>query len=236
VNVEIVGGAGPGRELIAVGVRLREGATVVARVLEAATADDGMGLLSLAGTKVKAQLPAALRAGQELRLLVAGVLDDKVVLRLMQAETENATHEISARVVADLATRGDGELLRAASALAGGVVPLPGGILAEIDPDLAPDDDGAEGEARPQALRLVIHSPVLGAVEVRVALLAGRLGVGVTTEPGPAFALAAAAQAELASRLEAVTGLPAAVGVGARVGKPPERPAPPALGGTALYA
>ncbi len=83
MNVEVVGGAGPGRELLAVGVRLREGATVVARVLEAASGDDGLGLLSLAGAKRQGAAARGARAGQDLRLLVAGMLDDKVVLKIL---------------------------------------------------------------------------------------------------------------------------------------------------------
>lgn len=237
MNVEVVGGAGPGRELIAVGVRLREGATVVARVLQAATADDAMGLLSLAGMKVRAQLPQALRAGQELRLLVAGTLDDKVVLKLLTAESEQAVRDVPSRVVAHLATQGDGEMLRAASALTNGVVPLPGGVVVAIDPDEEPvPEDGEDDGEAPQALRLVIHSPALGALELRVALLGGRIGVAVTADPGVAFALAAGEQAALATRLEAVTGLPAAVGVAERRGPSPERPEPPHLGETTLYA
>jgi hypothetical protein len=238
VNVEIVGGAGPGRELVAVGIRLREGATVLARVLEAATADDGMGLLSLAGAKVRAQLPQALQVGDRLRLLVAGTIDDKVVLKLLGAETANATRDVPAHAVAQLATQGDGELLRLAHALTDGVVPLPGGLVVAIDPDeeAASEEEDGGGEEQPQAMRLVIHSPALGALELRVGLAAGRLGVAVTAEPGRPFALAAEEQAALASRLEAVTGLPAAVGVTARRGPAPDRPEPPPLGEMTLYA
>lgn len=237
MNVEIVGGAGPGRELVAVGVRLREGATVVARVLEAATTDDGMGLLSLAGMKVRAQLPDALRAGDRLRLAVAGTIDDKVVLKLLAAESENEVRDVPARVVAQLATQGDGEMLRTAHALTDGVVPLPGGLVAVIDPDeQAAGGEEDEGEEAPQAVRLVIHSPALGALELRVALLAGRIGVGVTADEGTPFALAAEEQAALATRLEAVTGLPSAVGVAVRRGPSPERPEPPQLGEMTLYA
>lgn len=238
MNIEVVGGAGPGRELLAVGVRLREGATVVARVLEAATADDAMGLLSLAGMKVRAQLPQALRAGQELRLLVAGTLDDKVVLKLLQSDTEIPTRDVPAHVVARLATQGDGELLRVANALTDGVVPLPGGLVVAIhaDEEPVPEEPEEEEADPPQALRLVIHSPALGALELRVALVGGRLGVGVTAEPGAPFALAAAAQPELAARLEAVTGLPSAVGVAERRGPAPERPDTPPPSEMTLYA
>lgn len=238
MNVEIVGGAGPGRELIAVGVRLREGATVVARVLEAASADDGMGFLSLAGVKVRAQLPPSLQNGAQLRLLVTGTIDDKVVLRLLHAQTENATRDVPARVVARLATQGDGELLRAANALAGGLLSLPGGLVVAIHPDEEPVPEGEPetSDDQPRAMRLVIHSPSLGALELRVALLGGRLGVGVTAEPGRALALAIEEQGALADRLESVTGLPAAVGVAARIGAAPERPEPPALGEMTLYA
>jgi hypothetical protein len=235
VNIERVGAAGPGREILAFGVRLREGATVVARVL-AASAEDGFGLLSLAGARVRAQLPQALREGETLRLLVVGTLDDKVVLKLVRAEAGTEAKDVPARVIAEMATKGDGELLRAATTLAGGVVPLPGGLLAAIDPEETPEGmQDAEGN-EPHALRLVIHSPILGAIEMRIALIAGRLGVGVTAEPGPAFSLASEAQIELTRRLEAVTGLPAAVGVAVRQGPPPEAPAPPDLGEVGFYA
>jgi hypothetical protein len=140
-------------------------------------------------------------------------------------------------VVAQLATHGDGEMLRAATALTGGVVPLPGGLVVAIDPDEEPvAEEDEEGRGVAQALRLVVHSPALGALELRVALMGGRIGVGVTAEPGAALALAAEEQAALAARLEAVTGLPSAVGVAARRGPAPERPEPPALGETTRYA
>jgi hypothetical protein len=235
MKAEIVGGAGPGREIVAPGLRLREGATVVARVLQAA-GQDGFGLLSLAGARVRAQLPAQLQAGQRLGLLVAGMVDDKVVLRLLDTNTDNLARRVPASQLADRALRGDGQLLRAAAELADGLVPLPGDLLLQVDPDDAGEEQAEDGEEQAAALRLVLHSPVLGALELRVALIAGRIGVAVTADPGRAFALAAEEQAALTERLEAVTGLAAAVGVQARRGDPPRRPEPPELGEVRVYA
>jgi hypothetical protein len=236
VRAELIGGAGPGREIIAPGLRLREGATVVARVLQAA-AGDGQGLLSLAGLRVRAQLPAQLVAGERLQLVVVGMLDEKVVLRLLRPEAkESIVRRIPASLVAELAVRGDGELLRVANALTGGVIALPGGLVAAIDP--GEDGEGAEETAaeRGQVLRVVLHSPSLGAIELRVALVGRRIGVGVATEPGEAFALASSGQAALQNRLELVTGLPSAVAVAVRRDPAPERPDPPSLGEVHLYA
>lgn len=82
----------------------------------------------------------------------------------------------------------------------------------------------------------MVHSPLLGALELRVALVAGKIGVGVTTEKGKALSLATEAQADLVARLEAVTGLPSAVGVAGRTGPPPEPPVAPTLPELRLYA
>jgi hypothetical protein len=236
VRAEVIGGAGPGREILAPGLRLREGATVVARVLQAAAAD-GNGFLSLAGLRVRAQLPSQLMAGERLQLVVVGMLDDKVVLRLLKAEArESIVRRIPASLVAELAARGEGEFLRVANALTGGVIALPGSLVAAIDPEEEAEGTEETAAAQARALRVVLHSPTLGALELRVALVGRRIGVSVATEPGEAFALASSEQAALQDRLEAATGLSSAVAVAVRQGSAPERPEPPPLGEVRLYA
>ena len=104
---------------------------------------DGRGLLSLAGAVVRARLPLGLHAGDQLRLRVAGQDGDQLVLRRVAEERPAA--RLPASVVAELAESGDGEQLRAALALAGGPIPLPGGRVLTVEPD-GGGDDVREGE------------------------------------------------------------------------------------------
>lgn len=213
-------------------VRLRLGAEVIARVIEAA-GDDGRGLLSLAGAVVRARLPAGLVAGDRLRLVVSGRDGDKLVLRLLKEE-HASVKDLPAGVIADLAESGDGEQLRAAVALAGGPIALPGGRVLTVEPD---GGDKAAAEERPDegAVRVVLHTPSLGALELHIGLHGSCLDVNVTAATGVAEAAASAA-ADLRASVQSATGLPATVEVVERRGAAPLVPFVPAVSGMERFA
>ncbi|MEZ5101901.1 MAG: flagellar hook-length control protein FliK [Thermoleophilia bacterium] len=78
--------------------------------------------------------------------------------------------------------------------------------------------------------RLVLHSPTLGPIEIRLELVAGVLDARVLVEPGEAAALAAEAAPDLARALERAAPGAARVDVGARAATE-ARPRPPRSGG-----
>jgi len=144
-----------------------------------------------------------------------------VVLRRVAEERPSATG-VPASVVAELAESGDGEQLRAALALAGGPIPLPGGRVLTVEPDGGED---ARGRERPDegAVHVVLHTPALGALELRLVLAGGGLDVNVTADPAVAPA-AAAVLPELRTAVLASTGLPPRIEVVERRGVPPQPP------------
>jgi hypothetical protein len=220
------------REILVAELRLRVGARVVARV--ASVDATGAGVLALAGRLLGARLPEGVRPGDRLGLRVVGLRDEALVLRLEhdgEPPGPDGPGRAPARLVSALAQSGDGELVRAALALAGGVLPLPGGRVAVVDEE--PPSGGAEGVA---GVTVVVHSPALGPLEIRLVLGGGRLDTRVEAEPGAAAALARAEAGALAGRLEAVTGAAVHVGVGARRASPPVAPPPPPLEGLERFA
>jgi hypothetical protein len=208
--------AGP----VAAAIKLRLGAEVAARVVEA-PGPDGRGLLSLAGVVVRAKLPPGLHAGERLRLHVAGRDGDQLVLRRVPEERPTAGG-VPASVVAELAQSGDGEQLRAALALAGGPIPLPGGRVLTVEPDPGDEPSGPE-HADEGSVRVVLHTPSLGTLELRLGLHGGALGVDVIADA----AVSAEASAALPDLREAVlssTGLAAHVELRERRGAAPPPP------------
>ncbi|MEY2516107.1 MAG: hypothetical protein QOJ89_3465, partial [bacterium] len=149
---------------------LREGMQVVASVAERAGA---RGIIVLAGSPLAAELPDGVAAGDVLRLQVADVSADRVVLRIVEQPAALP--------------------LPAAAPVA---VPLPGGRSATIAVDeRAPEgsrDDDASAE-----VRLAYASPSLGALQLHLALDAGGVRVGVRARAGAPFELAQAAAEEL---------------------------------------
>jgi hypothetical protein len=200
---------------------LRVGAEVVARVV--ALSAEGSGLLSLAGRLVRARLPEGLQAGMRLRLVVAGTEAEQVVLRLKGEERLRLSEPELARLAGTLALQGDGELLRAALELAGPAVPLPEGATAEVAVD--PDEGQACGEREAASARLVLHSPLLGAIEATLRLDAGGLRARVVADPGEAADRARRLQAELVTALERAAGAPVVLEIAGRPERAP-RPRP----------
>ena len=164
----------------AAAIRLRLGAEVAARVIEA-PGPDGRGLLSLAGAVVRAKLPHGLHAGDRLQLHVAGRDGDQIVLRRVAEEHPSAAG-VPSSVVAELAQSGDGDQLRAALALAGGPIPLPGGRVLTVEPDAGEESEGRE-RAEEGSVQVVLHTPALGALELRLGLHGGSLSLDVIADP-----------------------------------------------------
>jgi hypothetical protein len=202
-------------------IKLRLGAEVMARVVEA-PGPDGRGLLSLAGAVVRAKLPHGLHAGDRLRLHVAGRDGDQLVLRRV-ADEHGSAAGLPASVVAELAQSGDGDQLRAALALAGGPIPLPGGRVLTVEPDAREEPDGRE-RTEEGAVRVVLHTPALGALELRLSLQGGALGVDVVADAAVAAA-ASSALPELRAAVLSSTGLVPRVDVVERRGAAPPAPA-----------
>jgi hypothetical protein len=197
-----------------VGPRLEPGSDLVARLISA-PANGGRGLISLAGMMLEAQLPAGLLPGQKLHLKVVEVRPEQVRVRIVTqtAEADAATDTVT-RLAGELAARGDGALLRAALHLAdGSPLWLPGGVAAQIhiDPE-AEGEPGADGPSRGPAgeAGFVLHSPELGAIEVRLRMAAGAVRATVVTAPGDPARLAADGLPDLVAALERATGRPAA--------------------------
>ena len=73
----------PDQTIVVRAVKLRSGSKVVARVIKG-PGKDGRGVLSLGGAIVRAKLPAGVRAGQRLRLMVLTQSTNQVVLRMVR--------------------------------------------------------------------------------------------------------------------------------------------------------
>ncbi len=211
-----------------VGPRLEPGSELVARLVSA-PANGGRGLISLAGMMLEAQLPAGLLAGQKLHLRVVEARPEQLRVRIVTPAGEaDETAETVTRLAGELAARGDGALLRAALHLAdGSPLWLAGGVAAQIhiDPEAERETDG-EGAARGPAgeAGFVLHSPDLGAVEVRLRMVEGAVRATVVTTPGEASRLAAEGLPDLVAALERATGRPAAATAAPRA---PRAAAPP---------
>src|SRR4051794_13484700 len=192
----------------------------MARVVEA-PGPDGRGLLSLAGAVVRAKLPPGLHVGDRLHLHVAARDGDRLVLRRVPEERA-AAGGVPPSVVAELAQSGDGDQLRAALALAGGPIQLPGGRVLTVEPE--PDDDAPGREhAGEGSVRVVLHTPALGALELRLGLHGGVLDVDVVADAAVAAA-AANALPELRDAVLSATGLAPHVELVERRGAAPPAP------------
>ena len=219
----IAGALGDGARTLA----LEPGAELVARVVNA-PAGDGKGTISLAGALLQARLPAGVEHGQTLNLTVVRLDQTQLMVRIRRAETADpAAAALLTQAAGKLAVSGDGELLRAALAMAGHEplwLPDGGAAAVQVEPDAASSGDrGPSGEAA-----FVLHSPEHGAIEVRLRLTTGGIRAGVVTAPGEVAAMAETALPDLIERLGAATGRPAAAGISERpLGR---RPPPPPVG------
>ena len=224
VSLKAVAGAlGDGARTLA----LEPGAELVARVVDA-PAGAGSGTISLAGALLKARLPAGVERGQTLNLTVVRIDQTQLLVRIRRAEpADPAAAATLAQAAGSMAVSSDGELLRAALAMAGQEplwLPDGGAAAVQVEPDAATEGRReSSGEAA-----FVLHSPVHGAIEVRLRLTAGGIRAGVVTAPGEVAAMAERALPELVERLGAAAGRPATAGVSER--PPGRRPPPPPVG------
>jgi hypothetical protein len=143
------------------------------------------------------------------------------------AEADEITDTVT-KVAGELAARGDGALLRAALHFTdGSPLWLPGGVAAQIHVDTEAHGEGdGEGPARGPAgeAGFVLHSPDLGAIEVRLRMAEGAVRATVVTAPGEASRLAAEGLPDLVAALERATGRPA---VAMAAPREPRTAAPP---------
>lgn len=203
---------------------LQPGAQVVARVAAAASAGDGRGLLSLAGFLIPARLPPELEAGTRLPLEVAARTAEALVLRVRgegaQQPQEQSDGPGSTPLAGALAASGDGELLRAALVLSpSGAFRLPDGSAASVALE---DDDGGDRSA--SVARVVVASPALGPVEIRLRLDDAGASAHVVVDPG-AEPFARAAMPDLADRVSRTVQARCSVSLERRAAAAP----PPAL-------
>ena len=211
-----------------VGPRLEPGSDLVARLISAPQ-NGGRGLISMAGMMLEAQLPGGLLPGQKLHLKVVEAQPEVLRVRIVtqSAEADEVT-DVVTKLAGELAARGDGALLRAALHFAdGSPLWLPGGVAAQIhvDPE-AQGDAGADDPSRGPAgeAGFVLHSPDLGAIEVRLRMAEGAVSATVVTAPGAASQLAAEGLPDLVAALERATGRPA---VAMATPREPANAAPP---------
>ena len=203
------------------GLALEPGAELVARVV---TADgSGRGTIALAGAVIPARLPRGVGAGHTLHLQVVRADPSEVVVRIRpEAGAPGRDAAAAAQAAGSLAVSGDADALRAALALTGGEpmwLPDGGAASVAVEPDAAP----AGGRASSGVAAFVLHSPALGAIEVRITLAPGGVRAAVVTAPGEAAEAAERRLEQLQDRLAGATGRPVAVAVSAR---PPGVPAP----------
>jgi hypothetical protein len=212
-----------------VGPRLEPGSELVARLVSSPV-NGGRGLISLAGMMLEAQLPSGLLPGQKLHLKVVEARSEQLRVRIVTpgGEADETTDTVT-KLAGELAARGDGALLRAALHLAdGSPLWLPGGVAAQIHVDPEAEEDASGGPARGPAgeAGFVLHSPELGAIEVRLRMAEGAVQATVVTAPGEAARLAAEGLPDLVAALERATGRPAAAMAAPRGAAVPAPPPP----------
>ncbi|MFL5963072.1 MAG: hypothetical protein ACJ757_09305 [Gaiellaceae bacterium] len=203
---------------------LRPGADVVGRAVD--VRPDGRGTISIAGALLAARLPKGVAPGDTLALRVVGAVEGELLLRLRMPNEEASTPGDLARAAGALAVRGDGDLLKAAVGLQppGLALPLPNGDAVQVR--IADEEPAAGGRREVEGeAAFVLHSALLGTIEVRLTLGGGIVRARVIVEPAAADTARAAAP-ELVAALTRATAARAAVDVAARTNDDPrpERP------------
>ncbi len=150
------------RAVLGTEIKIMPGRALMARVVVAD--GGGRGSLSIAGFLVDAELPKDVRAGEDLRLTVREVSPERVVLSLsdehQSAMPPPATPDLPISVP----------------------VPLPGGASLTVMEREA--RAGAAATPGSHTLTLRVQMPALGDVDLRFALDAGAVALGVTIDPG----------------------------------------------------
>lgn len=188
------------RTLVGPDIKVVPGRAMMARVV---ANPGGRGTLSIAGYLLEAELPEAMQAGQELRLVVRDVSPERVLLSLSEdhaAPADPAPPPAPAHA--------------AATAAPGVAVPLPGGATLQVTEREA--ETGAAGSPPTHTLAVRYDAPALGAMDLRLALHPGSLRVTVTVSRGAPLDLAQAGGDELRQALGETLGRPVSVTVSAR--------------------
>lgn len=174
------------RALLGTDLRISPGRALMARVVAANSS--GRGALSIAGTVIDAELPDHVQAGQELRLIVAQVTPEKVVLSL-------SDHPPPAQAPAG--------------------VPLPGGGTLRVT-EQGPGESGIRAAPGTHVLALRYDAPALGPVDLRFELSPTSLRLAVALTAGDRLARAQARTGELQDALRESVGRSVIVSVSPR--------------------
>jgi len=192
------------------GFVLKEGTSVVARV--ASRGEGAKGALVLAGQLLKASLPDGVRAGDTLRLAVAEITPERVVLQLVE-RTPGEPGQAPPPAQSQAQSQAPQGPAQAPAALPV-PPPAPQAALRDADPEGGTGRRGGGGDGR-SGVSLTYETPRLGRLDLRIDR--GPEGVVATIGvPAGAHALAHARAETLRQALEARTGLPAVVRIAAR--------------------
>jgi len=205
---------------------LEPGSELVARVV-ATGPRATRGTIALAGMTMPVRLPADVRAGETLRLQVVRIDPTQLTVRIQPARSAAGAMDATlAQAAGRLAVSGEGDLTAAALALAGEQpLWLPDGGAATVA--ISPDGESSAGPRGPGGeAAFCLHSPALGAIEVRLTMAGGSVRAGVVTTAGEATDLARGALQELTDGLARATGRPAAAAVSERPRSVPSPPPP----------
>ena len=159
-----------------VGLRLNPGRGLMARVM--AADGNGRGVINIAGAVIEAQLPHHVRAGEQVRLVVRHLDEQRVVLELVHSNAGAPQASGTAEPPP-------------------GAVALPGGGELRVAQDAPEGGSPDSPRSGAQTVALSYDAPALGALDLRFELDAGGLRIHVAVAPGPAFALAQAGSEEL---------------------------------------
>lgn len=182
-------------------LRMTPGSTFVGRIMER---HQHHGLLNLGGTVLLAKLPEGVEAGARLRLAVAEVTPDHVVMQIVQDAGPPAQQS-------------GPQTAQAPPAVA---VPLPDGTQAQMRLEVVEDEDPMNpGGASTKAVTVHYESPHLGRIDVRLVLGPTGLAAGVGAAPGAPVQLAEQHAGELRAGLSRAMGHPVEVHVGRRTEK-----------------
>jgi hypothetical protein len=149
----------------------------------------GKGSLSIAGMIVDAELPKDVKAGQDIRLVVKAVTQQRVVLSMSDQPTVTPPPP---------------------------AVELPGGGTIRLTEHEESEEGGGSDADGSHTITLRYDAPVLGAVDLRLDLDAGSLRVAVALAQGKPFSLGQEASDDLRESLADEAGRSVTVVVSAR--------------------
>ncbi|HWE09064.1 MAG TPA: hypothetical protein VG325_06905 [Solirubrobacteraceae bacterium] len=193
------------RAVLGTEIKVAPGRALMARVVLAD--GGGRGSLSIAGFLVDAELPAAVRTGDDLRLIVREVTPERVLLSLSEDQQAPGAQPMP--------TTHPGAQLPAAPVPPPAVlVRLPGGGSVQVTERDARPATPASPEAHTLSLRF--QAPALGDVDLRFSLDAAALRLAVTVPPGESMEVARTRAETLRQSLADALNRPVSVTVASR--------------------